>query len=54
MAFRDFVATMDRQVTVDDILNKGDFAKVRDFDINEHAALVSKFEARESVCKRTN
>ncbi len=45
VAFRDFVATMDRQVTVDDILNKGDFAKVRDFDINEHSALVSKFEA---------
>ena len=47
VAFRDFVATMDRQVTVDDILNKGDFAKVRDFDINDHSALVSKFEAEQ-------
>ena len=26
-AFRDFVVTMDRQVIVDDILNKGDFCQ---------------------------
>ena len=45
VSFRDFVATMDKQVTVEDILDKGDLSKVRDFDINDHTALVSKFEA---------
>ena len=33
--------------SVDDILNKGDFAKIRDFDINDYSALVSKFEAEQ-------
>ena len=45
VTFRDFVATMDKQVTIEDILDRGDLSKVRDFDINDHTALVSKFEA---------
>ena len=30
---------------MDDILNRGDFSKVKDFDINDYSALVSKFES---------
>ena len=47
VAFRDFVATFDKQVSVQDILSKGDFSKVKDFDINDYSALVDKFEAEE-------
>ena len=32
---------------MEDILVKGDFSKVRDFDINDYSALVGKFEAEE-------
>ena len=48
VAFRDFVVNFDKQVTVDDILNKGDFSKVKNFDINDYSALVTRFES-ESV-----
>ena len=47
VAFRDFVVNFDKQVTVEDILIKGDFSKVRNFDINDYSALVGKFEADE-------
>ena len=47
-ALNDFVANYDRQVSVEDILIKGDFTKVADFGINEHTAMVDKFEAVES------
>ena len=45
VAFKDFVESMDKQVTVKDILVKGDFSKLRDFDINDYAALVGKIES---------
>lgn len=45
VAFKDFVESMDKQVTVEDILVKGDFSKLRDFDINDYAALVGKIES---------
>jgi len=45
VAFQDFVKNYDRQVTVEDILIKGDFSKIGDFGINDHTAMVSKFEA---------
>ena len=44
VSFNDFVANYDRQVTVDDILLHGNFSKVSDFGINDHTALVDKFE----------
>tara|TARA_B100000085_G_scaffold137694_1_gene125472 strand:+ start:16713 stop:17774 length:1062 start_codon:yes stop_codon:yes gene_type:complete len=47
VAFNDFVANYDRQVTTDDILVKGDFTKVADFGINDHTAIIDKFEAEE-------
>ena len=48
VAFNDFIANYDRQVSVEDILVAGDFTKVADFGINEHTAMVDKFEAAET------
>ena len=45
VSFNDFIANYDRQVTVEDILIKGDFSKVKDFGINDHTAMIEKFEA---------
>ena len=45
VSFNDFIANYDRQVTPEDILVKGDFSKVGDFKINDHTALIDKFEA---------
>ena len=44
VSFRDFIVNYDRQVTVEDILDRGVFGKVADFSINDHTALVAKFE----------
>ena len=40
VAFNDFVLNYDRQVTTDDILIQGNFAKVADFGINDHTAII--------------
>ena len=48
VAFNDFVLNYDRQVTVEDILVQGNFAKVADFGINDHTAIIDKFEAEET------
>jgi len=48
VAFNDFVGNYDRQVTVEDILVHGSFDKVADFGINDHTALIDKFEAADS------
>ncbi len=45
VAFNDFIANYDRQVTVEDILDKGDFSKVESFTINDHTAMIEKFDA---------
>lgn len=45
VAFNDFVQNYDRQVTIEDILDDGKFEKVADFGINDHTALIDKFEA---------
>ena len=48
VSFNDFIANYDRQVTPEDILIKGDLTKVKDFGINDHTALIDKFEAANS------
>ena len=48
VAFNDFVTNYDRQVTPEDILLDGDFSKVGDFKINDHTAMIDKFEAANS------
>jgi midasin (ATPase involved in ribosome maturation) len=47
VAFNDFVQNYDRQVTVEDILVHGKLNMVADFGINDHTALIDKFEAAE-------
>jgi len=45
VAFRDFVEKYESQVTVHDIIVKGQVRKTKDFSINDHCALVEKMEA---------
>ena len=45
VALTDFVKTYEKQVTVADILEKGNVEKTEQFGINEHTALVEKMEA---------
>mgnify|MGYP003149496440 FL=1 len=42
---QDFVVNYERQVTVEDILDKGDLSIASDFGINEHTAMVDKLDA---------
>ena len=48
VAFNDFIQNYDRQVSTSDILIKGDFSKLADFGINDHTAIIDKFEAEET------
>ncbi len=47
VAFNDFIANYERQVTWEQIINDGEVERTADFDINEHSALVEKMEATE-------
>ena len=47
VTFNDFVQNYDRQVTIEDILVHGKLNMVADFGINDHTALIDKFEAAE-------
>ena len=51
VSFRDFVEKYERQVTIEDILDKGDIKRTKDFDINDHCALVEKMEAAETFAE---
>ena len=48
VAFNDFIGSYDRQVTIEDILVHGNFSKVADFGINDHTAMIDKFDGAES------
>jgi len=45
VALRDFVEKYEWQVTIEDILDAGDLAKCEKWGINDHAAMIEKFEA---------
>jgi hypothetical protein len=45
VSLRDFVEKYDFQVSIDDILNSGDLTKTKKWGINDHAAMIEKFEA---------
>lgn len=47
VAFNDFVTNYERVVTVEDIVVEGKVELTDDFGVNEHSALVEKFEASE-------
>jgi len=45
VAFNDFIREYERQVTIEQILDDGAIDKTSDFEINDHTAMVEKFEA---------
>jgi hypothetical protein len=45
VAIQDFFVNYSRQVTVEDLLVKGEIDRTKDFTINDHSALVEKMEA---------
>jgi hypothetical protein len=45
VAFRDFLVNFEKHATVEDIIDKGDLSKVKDFDINDYTAMVNKITA---------
>ena len=52
VALRDFVEKYEWQVTIEDILDAGDLSKTAKWGINDHSAMIEKFEAAE-VFKET-
>jgi hypothetical protein len=52
VSLRDFVEKYEWQVTVEDILDRGELTKTEKWGINDHAAMIEKFEASE-VFKET-
>jgi hypothetical protein len=47
VAFNDFIANRDKQVSFEDVIYEGKLDLVKDFDINDHNALIEKMEAQE-------
>lgn len=54
VTLRDFVEKYEWQVTIEDILDNGDFDKVDKWGINDHAAMIEKFEASEVFVSELN
>ena len=52
VAFTDFRKTYERQVTIEHIIDEGRLDKVADWGINEHTAMVEKFEAKDILAER--
>jgi|TARA_R110000824_G_scaffold71001_3_gene181973 hypothetical protein len=48
VSLKDFVVNYAWQVTVEDLLDNGDIAKTSEWGINDHAAMIEKFEAAET------
>ena len=45
VSLRDFVEKYEWQVTIEDILDDGDLSKCEKWGINDHAAMIEKFES---------
>jgi len=45
VSFNDFCAKYESQVTIEDIVDRGEISKTDDFGINDHCALIEKFQA---------
>jgi len=45
VALKDFVDKYEWQVTIEDILDKGELSRTEQWGINDHAAMIEKFEA---------
>jgi hypothetical protein len=48
ISLKDFVVNYAWQVTIEDLLDKGEVAKTSEWGINDHAAMIEKFEAAET------
>jgi hypothetical protein len=51
VSLKDFVDNYAWQVTIEDILDTGDIAKTTQWGINDHAAMIQKFEAAETFAQ---
>ena len=51
---KDFVVNYAWQVTIEDILDSGQIAKTTEWGINDHAAMIQKFEAAETFTGELN
>ena len=47
VSLKDFVEKYEWQVTIEDILDAGDLSKTKKWGINDHSAMIEKFEASE-------
>jgi len=47
VAFNDFMAKYERQVTIEDLLDDGRFELIKDWKINDHNAMVEKFKSKD-------
>lgn len=54
VAFIDFRKNYSRQVTIEHLLDEGRFDKVKDWGINEHLAMIEKFENKDIFANRMN
>ena len=54
VTLRDFVEKYEWQVTIEDILDNGEFDKLDNWGINDHAAMIEKFEASEVFTEELN
>jgi hypothetical protein len=54
VACRDFVEKYEWQVTIEDILDKGDLEKASKWGINDHSAMIEKFEASKTFAAELN
>ena len=52
VSFNDFIANYERQVSVEDILVKGNIEKTKDFGINDHSAIIEKFDSVKSFAEK--
>ena len=52
VAFNDFMAKYERQVTIENLLDEGRFELVKDWKINDHNAMVEKFKSKDIFASR--
>ena len=51
VSLRDFVEKYEWQVTIEDILDRGEIAKTEKWGINDHAAMIEKFDAAKTFAE---
>ena len=54
VAFNDFMANYERQVTIENLLDEGRFELVKDWKINDHNAMVEKMKSKDIFAARLN